>query len=514
MSANYIADVFRANATARPDKIAFVTADGRKRTFLELDARSRRLVGGLRGKGLVAGDRVAMLSKNCIEYIEFYSISACGFIPMPLNWRLSPRELAVILEDSQPRLVICHADFEKTLREALELLSYVPEVLMFSNEKSVSSGYESLIASASPVDEIVSKPEDTACLLYTSGTTGKPKGAELTHRGLLQNARAAVGEVLHLREDDVALVPMPLFHVGGMWYHLFGSFLAGCTTVLTTEFEPRMVLAALASHRVTNTHLVPTALHAVLGQPDFRQYDLSQLRIMYYAASSMPVELLRRAMAALAHCSFIQGYGSTEAGMVSWLSEEDHRRAVQPGNEHLLLSCGKALTGVTVGLAGAQDGIGEIVVRSSATMARYWNNPEATADAIRGGGLRTGDLGRCDAEGFIYIVDRKNDMIVTGGENVYPREVEDVLFRHPAIAEAAVFDLPDPRWVQRVVAAVVLHDGAAESADSLIATLKPQLAGYKCPKQIFIAGDLPKNGAGKVVRRLLRERYAGQAKAG
>jgi acyl-CoA synthetase (AMP-forming)/AMP-acid ligase II len=505
-----IPEVFRANAAARPDKTALVMPGGRSVSFAQLDRRVSRLVSALQSLGLQPGDRVALLAKNCIEYFEFYGACAGAFIPVPLNWRLSARELAVILEDCRPRILIHHQNFAATVADVAGQISFKPDVFAFSDNNS--SSYEKMLAGASDGEaDILSKPDDTACLLYTSGTTGKPKGAELTHRGLLQNCRAAAVETLHLREDDIGMAPMPLFHVGGMWYHGFPSFSAGCTTVLMPEFDPGAVLAATAALRVTNIHLVPTAIHALLAQPDFTQHDLSQLRIMYYAASSMPVELLRRAMRTLAHCSFVQGYGSTEGGMVSYLSEADHRRAARPGQEHLLLSCGRPLSGVTVTSEPPGGEVGEIVVRSKATMKGYWNNPQATQAAIGREGLHTGDLGRRDAEGYLYILDRKNDMIVSGGENVYPREIEDVLFAHPAIAQAAVFDLPDPRWVQRVVAAVVLRPGCDLSPNGLIATLKTQLAGYKCPKQIFFTDDLPKNGAGKVVRRILRERYAGEA---
>jgi acyl-CoA synthetase (AMP-forming)/AMP-acid ligase II len=273
------------------------------------------------------------------------------------------------------------------------------------------------------------------------------------------------------------------------------------------QFDPQGVLELMARHRVTNTHLVPTMIHTLLEQRNLASFDLSALRVMLYAASSMPVETLRRATETFA-CDFIQGYGSTEAGAVTCLNMLDHKRA-RAGRNELLLSCGRALGHVDIRLAppdnAEDDEIGEIMVKSPMTMARYWQNPDATARTIEGGWLRTGDLGRIDDEGYLYILDRKSDMIVTGGENVYPREVEDMLLQDPDIAEVAVFDLPDPRWVQKVVAAVVLRRDCAPRL--ILLRAREKLAGYKCPKEIFVTDALPKNAAGKVLRKTLRETY-------
>jgi acyl-CoA synthetase (AMP-forming)/AMP-acid ligase II len=277
------------------------------------------------------------------------------------------------------------------------------------------------------------------------------------------------------------------------------------------QFDPQGVLALMAQHRVTNTHLVPTMIHALLEQPNIGEFDLSELRLMYYAASSMPTETLKRATATFA-CDFAQGYGSTEGGMVTRLTPEDHRKA-RGGRDDLLLSCGRRLVGVEVRIAppgnSEDETVGEIMVRSPMTMARYWRNPDATAATIQDGWLRTGDLGRIDDEGYLYILDRKSDMIVTGGENVYPREVEDIMLQDADILEVAVFDLPDARWVQKVVAAVVPR--GALDPDALLLRVRQKLAGYKCPKQIFVTDRLPKNAAGKVLRKVLRESYRDRA---
>ncbi|MDB5913684.1 MAG: Acyl-CoA synthetase (AMP-forming)/AMP-acid ligase [Ramlibacter sp.] len=306
---------------------------------------------------------------------------------------------------------------------------------------------------------------------------------------------------------------MPLFHVGGMWYHLFPSIAAGCTTLLLAEFDPATVLRELELRHITNVHLVPTMIGALLAHPASGTADLSHVRLLFYAASSMPADLLRRAMQAFPSCGFAQGYGSTEAGIVSVLDPTAHQRARQPQGEHLLQSCGLPCAGHDVRIVDSKNqvaevgAVGEIEVRSADLMQGYWRNDDATRLVLRDGWLKTGDLGYFDGEGFLYIVDRKNDMVITGGENVFPTEVEGVLYRDPDVLEAAVFGVPDPLWVEKVVAAVVLKPGSSVSADELIRRLRAQLAAYKCPKVIYFSSSLPKSAVGKVLRKELRKQY-------
>jgi long-chain acyl-CoA synthetase len=507
-----IGDVYRGNAARYGDKPAFIMPDGRARTFASLYERATRLGNALLARGLKPGDRVGILSRNRIEYVEAYGVSTAGLIALPLNWRLSPRELQIVLTNAEPAALIVDPSFMPVIDELRGALPFVRLFLGLDNGAEGFESYDDAVASgASQAAGIAVAPEATACLLYTSGTTGIPKGAELTHRGLLLNCAAAIDEMFRFTDADITLAPMPFFHVGGMWYHLFPSFAAGCTTVIMPQFDPQGVLTLMARHRVTNTHLVPTMIHALLEQPNIGSFDLSALQMMFYAASSMPVETLKRATATFT-CDFAQGYGSTEAGMVTCLTPDDHRKA-RAGLEDLLLACGRPLSNVAVKLAppdNAEDaGIGEILVKSPMTMARYWRNPDATAATIQDEWLRTGDLGRIDGEGYLTILDRKSDMIVTGGENVYPREVEDILLQDADILEVAVFDLPDDRWVQKVVAAVVPR-GSAFDPTALLARARHKLAGYKCPKEIFVTDSLPKNAAGKVLRKVLRENYRGR----
>jgi acyl-CoA synthetase (AMP-forming)/AMP-acid ligase II len=352
-----IGDVYRRNAERWGGKPAFIMPDGRARSFAEVYVRAMRLGNALIARGLKPGDRVAILSRNRIEYVEAYGVSAVGLTALPLNWRLSARELQIVLSNAEPAALIVDPSFMPVVEALRDALPFVQVFLALGGAGDGFEGYEDVLTSGSPQPSgIAASPDATACLLYTSGTTGAPKGAELTHRGLLLNCESAIAEMLELTGADVTLAPMPLFHVGGMWYHLFPSFAAGCTTVIMPQFDPQGVFTLMAQHRVTNTHLVPTMIHALLEQPNLGSFDLSALRVMYYAASSMPTETLKRATATFA-CDFAQGYGSTEAGMVTFLTPEDHRRA-RGGRDDLLLSCGRPFANVEVKIeppANAED---------------------------------------------------------------------------------------------------------------------------------------------------------------
>ena len=274
-----------------------------------------------------SGDRVGILSRNRIEYVEAYGVSAGGLIALPLNWRLAPRELQIVLENARPSALIVDASFVPVIEEMRAALPFVRRFIGFDGAATGFESYETMLSDLEPTPlNVPVSPGDTACLLYTSGTTGVPKGAELIHRSLLLNSEGAIQEMFGLTDRDVTLAPMPFFHVGGMWYHLFPSFAAGCTTVIMPQFDPQGVLELMARHRVTNTHLVPTMIHTLLEQKNLASFDLSALRVMLYAASSMPVETLRRATETFA-CDFVQGYGSTEAGAVTCLNPLDHKRA-------------------------------------------------------------------------------------------------------------------------------------------------------------------------------------------
>jgi long-chain acyl-CoA synthetase len=492
-------------------KTAFADSAGRQVSFAGFAKRYRRLAGALHGLGLEPGARVALLSRNRVETLEVILLGGLGFVSVPLNWRLSARELLEVLRNCGPSAIVADsasADLVGALPGQIESLKHL---IALDETPEGWHAYEDLIASGGDVPTHSPQPEDPICLVHTSGTTGLPKGAILTHASVFGNATLArEGYVIGISENDRCLNPLPLFHVGGMWYNVFPSFAVGATNVVMADFSPRDVLSLMASEAITTLAVVPTMLHGLITSPDVALHDRTQLRLITYAASSIPVEVLRRSMATFPGADFSQGYGSTEAGVVTGLRPEDHRRAMsEPAWADRLTSCGRPVPGVEIRLTpvpGLSEG-GEIAVRSPGTMRGYWNNKDATGRAVIDGFVHTGDIARRDSDGFYYILDRRNDMIVTGGENVFPREVEDVLFADLDIAEAAVFDLPDDKWVQKVVAAIVLKPGSNCTASEIQGRLHRALAGYKCPKEIFIVETLPKSPAGKVLRKELRRLF-------
>jgi len=513
-------DIARLNAAAFADKPAFVSA-GTSVSFAQVNARINRLANALAALGLSHGDRVAVLSRNRPELFEVYGVAKGGLVAVPLNWRLAARELLHPLKDSRPRVIVAEASYAPVIDALRPELEGVGHFVVLGEARDGWSAYEALLAGA-PADEprCLARPDDALCLTYSSGTTGLPKGAIITHRGALNNCRAMIEDMLELAPEDIGLAVMPLFHVGGMWYHLFPSYASGGTTIMLSEFDPRAVLAAIQERGVTQVHLVPTMIGALLDQPGVRNMDLGRLRTLYYAASSIPLGLLKRAMEVFRHCGFIQSFGSTEAGSVTALLPQDHAAALgDPARAGLLLSCGRPFGGATLeirdasGASVAQGSVGEIAVRSDRTMAGYWRNPEATAQTMVDGWLYTGDLGYLDGAGYLYLVDRKHDMIVTGGENVYPREVEDILYQNADLAEVAVFAIPDPKWVERVAAAVVLKPGRTTTAEDIRRRAAQSLASYKCPKTIIFVDSLPKNATGKILKRELRLQYAEPVKS-
>lgn len=514
MAHRTLGDVLRGNAAERGDKLAFETLDGRSVTFGDFNVRVNRLSNAATSLGIAKGARVAILSKNRPEYVETFGLSKTGVVVVPLNWRLAPGELVKLIRHSAPQMLIVDEPYRGVVEGLRAELRGVDHFVVLGPERAGWVSYERLLQSASSTEPAASvEPDDVLSLIYTSGTTGEPKGVAITHAGALGNCRTAAGEMLGLSDRDVTMSVMPLFHVGGMWYHLFPSFASGCTTLMFSDFEPGTVLKELEARRITNVHLVPTMIGSLLAHPAAATADLSGLRLLFYAASSMPAELLRRAMQAFPSCGFAQGYGSTEAGVVTVLGPQDHRRALQPDGEHLLSSCGRPFTDHEVRLVNDQGrevaagAVGEIAVRSHGLMKGYWLNDEATRGVLQDGWLKTGDLGYFDVEGYLYIIDRRNDMVVTGGENVFPTEVEGYLYRDPDVLEAAVFGVPDPQWVEKVVAVVVRKPDSTVSGEELIRRLRTQLAAYKCPKAIHFAVSLPKNAVGKVLRKELRQQY-------
>ncbi|MHB8766346.1 MAG: long-chain-fatty-acid--CoA ligase [Deferrisomatales bacterium] len=508
--------VFR-NAVYHRDREAFA-CDGARVTFGEYNARVNRLIHGLGELGVQKGDVVGVLSWNSLEYADLFGAAMKGgFILAPFNPRLKADELRSLIGYSEAKAVFVGPGLAATAEAIRADLPHTRHWISTDPASPWPLSHRRLLeASADAEPPARVEPGDPLFLFFTSGTTGAPKGAIYTHARTIEDTKTYV-MMCSLRPADRFLMVMPFFHIGGVKVS-WSYFYVGASQVIARAFDPPATLALCRDEGITDVHIVPTHLSALLAVPGFEGYDLRRLKRVFYAASPMPVELLKKGLAALGPI-FAQGYGSTETGPnVCSMGTEEHRLAAEsPEAEGLLLSCGRPNLGVQVRIvdeAGQDLGpgeIGEIVVRGN-TMIEYWHRLDETRQTVRDGWTHSGDMGTYDGAGYVFIVDRKKDMVISGGENVFPREVEEVLYRHPAVHEAAVIGLPDPYWVERVHAVVVPAAGASVTADELIAFCKARLAGYKAPKSVELVASLPKNPAGKILKRELREVRLGRGR--
>ncbi|MFV3073542.1 long-chain-fatty-acid--CoA ligase [Niveispirillum fermenti] len=499
-------DLIAVHAAARPAATALIF-DGRRTSYAGLDQMMGRLAGALIAAGIRPGDRIAYLGKNSDAYfILLLAAARVRAMVVPLNWRMAAAELAGLMADCTPSLLFATPDF---MDRAAVLAGTCPVLSTESGEVPGLWDWATRDAGASP--GAPSWVDDPVLLLYTSGTTGRPKGVMLSHRNLLR-----VRDGVCLTEPDwftwtpgeVALVSMPCFHIGGTGQGL-RALKGGATLLVQREFEVEAILRAVGEHRVTKLFLVPSAIQSVIRHPLAAQTDFSCLRHVLYGASPIPEELLRAAMERFG-CGFVQMYGMTEtSGTVAALSPEDH---LSPDRARLR-SAGRALPGIDIAILDGNGRplpagtVGEIAVRSVANTAGYWQMPAETAALQADGWLRTGDAALMDDQGYLFIQDRLKDMIISGGENIYPAEVENALFGHPDVADVAVVGVPDPRWGEAVKAVIVPKPGCTPDPAGLIEWARGRIAGYKLPKSIDFAEALPRSAAGKVLRRDLRERY-------
>jgi long-chain acyl-CoA synthetase len=462
-------------------------------TYEDLAQASSRVAGMLRERGVRPGDPVGIMLPNVAEFaVIYYGVLRAGGVVVPMNPLLKAREVSYYLGDSGARLIFAwHAFAAETQagaqRSAAEAVVVDPAT------------FPSLVAAAAPDDKVAGRDGgDTAVILYTSGTTGSPKGAELTHANLERNADVVRTDLLQLTPGDVIFGGLPLFHAFGQTCALNTAVAAGACVTLLPRFAPSQALEILATHRVSVFEGVPTMYIALLGHPEREAYDTSALRLAVSGGAAMPVEVLRGFEEAFG-CPVLEGYGLSETSPVASFNHPDRPR--KPG------SIGTPIRGVQMrvvdkeGNEVPQGDVGEIAIRGHNVMKGYWHRPEDTAKATPDGWFRTGDMGRVDADGYFEIVDRKKDMIIRGGYNVYPREIEEVLYEHPAVAEAAVIGLPHPALGEEVGAAVVLKPGADVTADELRAHVKSQVAAYKYPRLVWIADELPKGATGKILKR-------------
>jgi len=501
-----------------------VVDGARSATYRELGERVHALARALSALGIGAGERLALLELNSQAFIETtFAAAGIGAIVVPLNYRLSPGEIGAILRDAGARAVVARAAWAPLLRAALGEGTPVDTVVWIdgpasSVEPARVKSYEALLGlHAGPFEAWAVDPDEVAQLYYTSGTTGRPKGVKLTHRNVCLHALGAVAE-LKLDERDVWGHIAPMFHLADAWA-TFAITWVGGRHVMVPSFAPEAALRAIQDGRVTITNLIPTMLNLMVRHPLATELDTSSLRLLLSGGAPIAPELVQK-IDEIFRCDYVQTYGMTETSPYLTLSLLSRRLAARPREEQMAYRAKTGRPFITVELAVVDehgepvtpDGrqVGEIWVRGETVTPGYWNLPEETRQAFCRGWLRTGDLAVVDGEGYVNIVDRKKDMIISGGENVYCIEVENVLAQHPALLEAAAFGLPDDTLGERVAAAVVLREAASVSAEQIVSFCRERLAGFKIPRQVVFLRELPRTGSGKIHKRALRQSFGGR----
>ena len=506
-----VADIVRRHAMARPEAIA-IHFEGRKITYRDLNRRANQVANALIAAGIRPQARIAVLAKNGPAFFElWFGAAKANAVLVPINFRLAPPEIAFVVNDAQAELLFVGADFYGAVEKIAHDLKHARAIIALDGKHPQWADYTAWSARASAADPgLPILASDCAVQMYTSGTTGHPKGAQLSHANLLTLLPGALRQFGRWHEGDVSLVCMPLFHIGGSGWALVGLY-AGAQNVLAREFDPPAILQLIAEFGVTKAFFVPAMILFLLQAPQCANTDFSSLELIAYGASPAPIELLRNALKTFG-CDFAQVYGLTETtGAITYLPPEDHS---EDATERLK-SCGKPMASVEIrifdamGRELAPGEVGEVVCRTPQIMLGYWNLPEATQAAIRDGWFHTGDAGYMDRDGYLYIYDRVKDMIISGGENIYPAEVENALFGHPAIADVAVIGVPDAKWGEAVKAVVVRKPGAAVSVEELIEFARARIAGFKLPRSIDFVDALPRNPSGKILKRELRKPYWG-----
>jgi long-chain acyl-CoA synthetase len=501
-------ELSRYHAAVRPERVA-VKFEGRETTYGQLDRRASRVANGLLAVSSTTQARVAVLDKGSDQFFELlFGAAKAREVLVPVNWRLAPAEIAYIVNDAEAEMLFVGEEYIDTVAQLLPELRTVQQVVALAGGHSEWEGYTAWRDRQASADPRLETPgDDVALLHYTSGTTGHPKGTEITHDNLFA-ALAAAREWYDCSSEGVNLACMPQYHIAGSLVGLIGIY-RGARTVVTRQADPAEFLRLIPAERVTHTLLVPALLLFLLQAPGCQGTDFSSLQLIVYGASPCPLDLQLEAMATF-KCEFAHGYGLTETtGVVTVLLPEHH----DPAGSPRMRSCGKPLSNAQIKVVG-EDGaelpagqVGEIVARTPQVMKGYWRLPEATATTIRDGWIYTGDAGYVDEDGYLYIHDRVKDMIISGGENIYPAEVESALFGHPAVADVGVIGVPDERWGEAVKAVVVLMPGAQASEAELIAYARERIAHYKAPKSVDFVEVLPRNPSGKILKRQLRAPY-------
>lgn len=485
---------------------------GNKRfTWEEFDARVNRLSNALIDMGVNRGDKVAVLFYNCSELLECYmAIAKAGAVSVPINFRLAPREMEYILNNSDSQVLVFDHRFLPSIKQIMTSLPLMNRYVIVGAESGEMEEYENLLVRFSPIrPEVAVEDEDEAMILYTSGTTGRPKGAVLTHKNFMMNAMTAAFE-MGLKADESQVCVAPLFHTAAIIAVLFHFYIGG-KTVIHENFNPADVMDAIDNERVSYVFMVPAMWLAVLQLPDLDQYNCDFLRIAGTGGAIMPIDVKKRIMKQFPNVGIFDTFGQTEMSPCTTTLKPEFAELKQG-------SVGQAFTLVECRVVDHEGNdvplgaIGEIVYRGPNMMKGYYKDIEATAEAFKGGWFHSGDLVRMDEEEFFYVVDRKKDMIISGGENVYPAEIEEILFSHPKILEAAVIGISDEKWGETVKALVVVRPGQAMTAEELVDFCGLHLARYKLPRSIEFVDALPRNASGKVLKTELRKRYGNSIK--
>ncbi len=508
-----LGDIPRHHAAARPDATALVF-EGRETTFADFDRHANQAANALLAAGVTKGQRINYIGKNSDHYFEvLFGAAKIGAVMTPIGWRLAPPEMGYIVGDSESPIVFVGPEILDRIDEILAEVPDRPAVIAMETGAHAFPTYEAWRDAAPDTDPAVEiVPSDVAVQLYTSGTTGRPKGAMLTHANMLGGRRLAAEARMAWNEwgpEDVSLVAMPVSHIGGTGWGIVGLY-NGAKGIVAREFDPFKVLDFIESDRISKMFMVPAALQIVVRQPRSREVDFSRLKFILYGASPIPLDLLRECMEVFG-CGFCQQYGMTETnGTIVYLPPEDH----DPAGNARMRAAGLPMPGVELKIIDAEgvslppNQVGEVAVRSVSNMAGYWRLDEATAATIDADGwLRTGDAGYLDADGYLFIHDRVKDMIISGAENIYPAEVESAVYGHPDVAEVAVIGVPDDKWGEAVKAVVALKPGAKPDPAGIIAFARTRIAAFKAPKSVDFIDALPRNASGKILRRELRDPY-------
>ena len=503
-----------------PDKTALIHKD-RQFIYSQFNARVNRLANVLCDLGLKPGQNVAILQYNYPEtYESLFACFKCGLAAVPINFRLHPKEFAFIIDHSEARAVILSPEFNKSVLEIRDQIPGARHLITLGEPCGELLDYQGLLEDASDrFTDVDVSSQDMAWLFYTSGTTGTPKGAMLTHGNLMGMTMNFYADIAPgFTPEDVILHAAPLSHGSGLYG--LPNIGKGATNVILAakSFDPEQVFQTIEKYRVTNMFTAPTMIRMLMDHPAMDRYDLSSLKSLNYGGAPMLVEDLKRAIEKFGPC-LVQLFGQGESPMtISYLPHWAHKIHGNAEETRRLMSAGFARTDVEIRIFDEKESalpageLGEIVTRSKMMMKGYWRNPRATANTIVNGWLHTGDIGYLDENGFLFIMDRSKDMIISGGENIYPREIEEVLIRHPAVGEVSVIGVPDPKWGEAIKAVVALAAGATATEGELIDFCRENIASYKKPKSVDFVDELPKSNYGKILKRELRARYWDQRK--